>query len=198
MSAFPLKTLMGVAMLALAGCAARTPPVDVTRFHLDQPVAPAPFVVEPRDGNAADSLEFSVYADAVRAALTRLGFSAAPDLAHSELVAVVDIQSTARQTLPRRSPVSVGLGGGSFGGGVGLGGGVSFPIGKAKSGEVVSTELSVQIKRRSEGTVIWEGRARGEARIGTPYGAPGTMATRLSDALFTGFPGESGRTITVQ
>lgn len=198
MSAFPLKVLLSGAMLALAGCAAQTPPIEVTRFHLDQPIAPGELAVEPRDHAADESLEFSVYADAVRAALGRFGFRAAPDLAASELVAVVDVRSGAREALPRRSPLSIGIGGGSFGGGVGIGGGVSFPIGKAKSGEMIATQLSVQLKRRSEGTVVWEGRARGEARVGTPYGTPRAMAGRLADALFKGFPGESGRTITVQ
>jgi hypothetical protein len=185
-------------MLALAGCAAQVPPVQVTRFHLEQPIAPGQIAVEPGDSRVADSLEFRLYADAVRAALTRLGFRAAPDLARSELVAVVDIDEGARPGLPRRSPLSVGLGGGSFGGGVGIGGGVSFPIGKAKSGDMFFTDLSVRLKRRSEGTVIWEGRARGEARAGTPYAAPAAMAGRLADALFAGFPGDSGRTITVK
>ncbi|HWW65346.1 MAG TPA: DUF4136 domain-containing protein [Sphingomonadaceae bacterium] len=198
MSGSAIKGLMAGAMLALAGCAAQVPPVQVTRFHLDQPIARGDIAVEPIDKAAADSLEYRVYADAVGRTLGTRGFRLAPDLPRSELVAVVDVRSGTREGMPGRSPVSIGLGGGSFGGGVGLGGGISFPIGKAKSGTLVTTELSVQIKRRSEGTVIWEGRARGEARAGTPYGTPNAMADRLAQALFTGFPGESGRTITVK
>jgi len=63
---------------------------------------------------------------------------------------------------------------------------------------LVATELAVRLQRRSDGTAIWEGRAQGQARAGTPLAQPAMAADRLARALFQGFPGESGRTIRVR
>lgn len=198
----PLAVAIGAA-LALSACTTpASSPTRVTRFHLNQPIAPGRIAVEPRPGLDAGDLEFRAYAAPVADELARLGFTLAPGVVTSELVAVVDIQRISREGPPRQSPFSIGLGagGGSYGrrSGVGLGGGVSFPIGKPRSSEIVGTQLFVQIKRRSDGTVIWEGRAVDEARGDTPAAEPGAAAARLARALFTGFPGESGRTITVK
>ena len=189
--------LLGAA-LALAGCAAQAPETRVTRFHLGQPIARGEIVVEPRDPAMAKALEFQTYASAVAEELARVGFRLAPGLAKSELVAVVDVARGTRAMLEESSPFSIGLGGGTFGRHVGVGGGVSFPIGKGKTRELIGTELRVQIKRRSDGTVIWEGRAMNEARSDTPYAEPAAAIRRLAAALFQDFPGESGRTITVK
>jgi len=188
------------ALAALAGCTASTPPAQVTRFHLGQPIAPADVAIEPipSDPTAVDSLEFQNYAGIVGAELSKLGFRPVAGVPNSEIVAIVDVQRGTRELTPARSPVSVGIGGGAGGGGVGLGGGISFPIGKKRSNDAVGTMLSVQLKRRSEGSVIWEGRAQTEARAGTPYADPSQAVTKLAQAMFAGFPGESGRTITVK
>lgn len=186
------------AALSLAGCAAQVPPVQVTRFHLDQPMARGEVVVEPRDRSQTDSLEFQSQAAIIRAELQRTGFTPVANSARSELVALVEVIRGSREDVTRRSGLSIGLGGGTFGGGVGLGGGVTLPIGRGRGREIVATELSVQLKRRSDGTVIWEGRAQTEAPGGTPYATPDAALTKLAQALFTGFPGQSGRTITVK
>jgi hypothetical protein len=182
----------------LAGCAAQVPPAQVTRFHLSQPIAPAEIAVEPRDPTLADDLEFQAYAGMVAGELRRLGFAPQPGLKGSELVAVMAIDQMSRPAGAARSPFSIGIGGGTFGGNVGVGGGVSFPVGKAKQNYVTATQLSVQIKRRSDNSVIWEGRAQGEARDGTPYATGQAAVQRLANALFKDFPGESGRTVSVK
>jgi len=203
------KSLIAKAMLigtafALAGCAAQMPETRVTRFHLGQPIAPGELAVEPRDPTLAKDLEFQSYARIVQAELDRLGFHSAPNLAKSELVAVTEVERSWRPVgEAQRSSMSIGLGGGGGGGwhggtSVGLGGAVSFPIGKAKQRMDVLTRLSVQLKRRSEGTVIWEGRAESMARDGTPQASPEAAVSRLAAALFQGFPGQSGETITVK
>jgi hypothetical protein len=46
--------------------------------------------------------------------------------------------------------------------------------------------------------VVWEGRARLEARDGTPYASSAAAVDKLAMALFKDFPGESGRTISVK
>jgi hypothetical protein len=187
-----------VGVLLLAGCAAQTPPAEVTRFHLGQPIATGEIAVEPRDPTEAKSLEFESYATSIARELRARGFTIAPNLPASELVAVADIQQATRQTGPERSSFSIGLGGGTFGGGVGVGGGVSIPVGKKITPRSTRTDLFVQIKRRSDGTVIWEGRARIEARDGTPFASASAAVDKLAAAMFKDFPGVSGRTITVK
>jgi hypothetical protein len=198
MSARFLRAALLGSVLGLAGCAAQPPEAHVTRFHLGQPIARGQITVEPLYPPAAKDLEYQSYATAVSAELARLGFTLAPGLSKSELVAIMNVTRRSRDTLSEGSPVSIGIGGGTFGRHVGVGGGLSFPIGKPRSSELAVTELSVQIKRRSDGTVIWEGRAVSEARGGTPYADPATAVRKLAAALFQGFPGESGRTITVK
>lgn len=192
------RALLIVSSLALGACAASTPHTQVTRFHLGQPLAPGQVAIEPLPGQAGlnASLEFEAYSRAVGAELTRLGYTVAPGVNNSELVASIGVARGTRET-QARSPVSVGLGGGSFGGSTGIGGGVSFPIGGGAR-DMVVTELAVQLKRRSEGSVVWEGRAQTAARQGTPYADPAQAVTRLAQALFSGFPGESGKTIEVK
>jgi hypothetical protein len=194
---FTRLTIVGT-LAVLAGCAAQLPETRVTRFHLGQPIAPAQISVEPRDPTLAKELEFQSYARIVQGELTKKGFAPAIDLAKSELVAVVNVNRSWLPIGAPRAPLTIGIGGASFGGGVGLGGGVSFPVGKPRQSLEVATLLTIQIKRRSEGTVIWEGRAQTEARDGTPYAAPEAAIARLADAMFRDFPGPSGQTITVK
>jgi hypothetical protein len=94
----------------------------------------------------------------------------------------------------RRPPVMIGVGGGSYGWHGGAGGGVSFPVGGGAR-QLVGTLLEVRIKRRSDGTIFWEGRATTEARPGAPEAQPVAAVEKLAAALFQDFPGESGRTI---
>ena len=101
------------------------------------------------------------------------------------------------ESVSKRSPITIGIGGGTGGGGLGIGLGTSFGIGKAKAKQIIITQLSVQIKRRADQNVIWEGRAITEAPEGAPAAQPGLAADKLASALFKGFPGTSGTTITV-
>ncbi len=98
---------------------------------------------------------------------------------------------------PPRSSFSIGIGGGSYGYGGGVGGGVSVPI-QGRPTQNVATRLIVQIKRRSDSTTIWEGRAETAQRFGTPGSQPAETVAKLAGALFRDFPGVSGRTISVK
>lgn len=185
-----------VALLALAGCET-APETRVTRTHLNQPMAPGQITVEPLLASDRGSLEFQTYASIVGAELARLGYTEAPGLHASELVATVAVERGMREGSGGGSGLRIGLGGGSYGWHGGVGGGVSFPVG-ARRGGVVVTRLMVQIKRRSDGSVIWEGRGETEGRAGTPAADPANAVRRIAAAMFKGFPGESGRTITVR
>ncbi|MGF7151679.1 hypothetical protein FHS96_005347 [Sphingomonas zeicaulis] len=184
-------------LLGAAGCATPIAPVEVTRFHLGAPVVRGSVTVEPQPGTDSGSLEYRAYIAGVERELSRIGYRIGQD--RSDFVAVVGYTRGIRPAgAGRRSPISIGVGGGTGGGGVGLGLGVGFGIGGGKSGDVVTTQLSVQIKQRGSGEVVWEGRAQTEARENAPAAQPGLAADRLSAALFKDFPGESGRTISVK
>jgi Domain of unknown function (DUF4136) len=186
------RALPLAAAITLAGCAASIPPVQVTRFHLGGQIAPAP--VAPVAIN--NSLERAAYDAAVARELARLGFAAGGTEARYTFS--TEVTRDTRAAAPKRSPITIGVGGGTggYGGGVGLG--ASFGLGGNKSSEIVVTRLSVQLKERGgKGGVIWEGRAETEAGSSAPAAQPGLAADKLATALFKDFPGESGRTITV-
>lgn len=200
------KRLILTAALALplAACAASTPPVEVTRFHVPDPARSGTVAVEEMPGNPDVSLEFQTYAGAVAQAWQRVGFTPAPAGAASDYVALVSFRRGFRPTGVDRggSPVSVGVGGG-FGGGSrgGSFGGMGLGIGINLSGkpkDIVTTELHVQLRRRSDSQTIWEGRAMTEAKQGTPAAQPAAAAQKLADVLIGGYPGESGRTMIVK
>ena len=196
--------VLGVAAAALAGCATTSslPPTEVIRYHLGQPIARGTVAVEPMSGGAPASLEFKTYAAAVEAELLKVGYTVPPQGTTPDYVATVAFTRTSREGPPRQSPVSIGIGGGGFsggggrrgGGGVGLGGGIGFPIGRSRPTQLLVAELAVTIKRRADQSPIWEGKAQGISDI---KGAD-EQAGKLARALFTGFPGDSGRTITAR
>jgi hypothetical protein len=188
-----------VTLLLLGACATAIPPVEVTRFH-QQPIAGSGRVaIQPADPRDADSLEFRSHANAVAAALRRVGFTVLDEGASGgDFIARVE---AARQTrMPataRRGPVSVGVAGstGSYGSSMGVGIGIDLS-GAPKP--TVLMQLKVQLRRAGDGVTIWEGRAETYAQEGTPAAQPGLAAGKLADSLFRDFPGQSGTTITVK
>ena len=188
-------SVLALAALA-AGCATTAPPAQVTRFHLNQPFARGAVSLRPLDSAKAQTLEYRSYAAAVSAELTRLGFTIAPAPASAEQIATIDVTRGIRPSpVPPRSPVTIGIGGGSFGGNVGIGIGTSFGVGKKQSNDVAVTTLSVQIRRASDESVVWEGRAVGQAGS---TASPDDEVRRLATALFKDFPGPSGKTVEVK
>lgn len=191
--------------LALAGCTTAIAPVEVTRFHAGEPVPQSGgFLVEPAvEMGRDDSIEFRTFAGAVSQELQRIGFTdeaGRQTVAPSEYVVLIRYDRDVRSPYAASnsgSPVSVGVGGstGSYGSGLGLGIGINLS-GKPK--DIVTTRLSVQIRRQSDSKAIWEGRAETSAKVGTPASQPGLAAPKLAAALFGGYPGRSGETITVK
>ena len=185
-------------LFALAACATsfRTPPAEVIRYHLPTGIERGTAAVEP----ARPGLMTRPFEAAVAREMARNGYPV-PGAGASQYIAVVDVRQRGVESPARRSPFQIGIGGGGFsggrGGGVGLGGGVGFPIGGGRGASLVETELTVLIKRRADQTTVWEGHARGLHDPRAADGGDAAVADRLAAALFTGFPGESGRTITV-
>lgn len=198
-----LATLLASA--GLAGCAttAPTPPAEAIRYHLGQPIARGTIRVEPltTDGAPA-SLEYRAYAAAVEAELLRNGYTLAQPGIFPDFVATVAFRRGTELGPPRPSPFSIGLGigGGSFGRRSAVGGGVGLgiPIGSQRGREIVVSELQATIKRRVDQSPIWEGQARAAADVRDPASQTDALARRLARALFTDFPGQSGRTIEVR
>ena len=149
---------------------------EVTRLHLGQPIARGRIAVEAFDAADANMPEFANYAAAVGSQLSRLGWTLVTATGQSEQVALVDVEQGSRGALQGRG-MRTGAG--------------AAPAAAGSPSDAQATMLEVSIKRRSDGSVIWEGRALSEA------GSSGRTAAvqRLSEALFRDFPGESGRTI---
>lgn len=181
--------LLSIFALSLGGCAASIPPVSVTRFHGGQSVPPGTVRV-----SAERSLEGLNYSNAVSQELVRLGFADAPATSTPTYTAKLSFSRTFR-TQTKRSPVSVGIGGGTGGGGFGVGLGTSIGLGGGPR-RIIITQMSVQLIRASDAKPVWEGRAETEAPASAPASQPGLAAGKLARALFSDFPGESGKTIT--
>ncbi len=188
-----------LAALIATPLAAKPAPIDVTRFHTPQTLPrlkSAAVIVEITPGSDPASLEDGIWREAVARELTAASFgTATPGAADGIAQVLVEREVIRREN--RRGPVSVGVGGstGSYGGGLGVG--LGFNLGGGPK-DVVLTRLSVRIRDRVTGAALWEGRAETRKNAAAKEAAPALAASRLTHALFTGFPGTSGETITVK
>ena len=196
------KAILLTAALMVTGCATAPAsfPTEVTRYRADE-VGRGTIALVPDEG-IDNGPEYQVYALAVGDALTKQGYTLVPDGSKSVYVAKIGFHIEARP-VRERSPFRIGLGGGTWsgnggGGGVGLGGGVSFPIGRGRDREDALSMLSVKINQRQGDLGVWEGRAQSRAIGVVGNAVADKLAPKLATALFTGFPGDSGRTIEVK
>ncbi len=180
----------------LAGCATSGPRgTEVTRFHLDQTIAPQVINIEAADSSAADSLAFSSYSNVIAAELKIIGLEQTPGDS-AALRAVVGVTRSIQQAPPKRSAFSIGVGGGSYGGSGGVGAGVNMPVGGAKSDGEFVTELKVKLVERESNKVVWEGSATRATESGVSSATADVQ--QLATALLQDFPGESGKTLIVE
>ncbi|MDT9600934.1 DUF4136 domain-containing protein [Sphingosinicella rhizophila] len=159
--------------------------VDVARFHLGEPVARAQISIEPFDKADAGRPEYPAHANAVERQLTRLGWTVVRTPGTSEQVALIDVEQGSRDAIAALSAARIGRG-------------MAAPMPSGDDGNVIATLLEVAIRRRSDGTVFWEGRAVAEDIPGKPSADAAVMVEKLVEALFRDFPGESGRTIRIR
>lgn len=194
-----MKARLFLAALALVAAPALAAPVEVTRFHTPESVTTlgrGAVSVVAAPGMDANSLETRAWLQAVEAELAALRFGTAT-LGAADAIAEVRVEREVQRTERQRGPVSVGVGGatGGWNSGVGLGLGFSFGGGpKAR----VYTRLVVTIRSRATGLSLWEGRAENVENEKAKAAAVDQAAPRLAHALFSGFPGTSGATITVK
>lgn len=179
--------------------------VEVTRFHTPESLAgaqPGPIALITGNGFEGSDLEARAWLDAVGAALAEQGFTIDP--AATRVARVTLTQKTFKDDpSSSKSGVSVGVGVGSGGGyygrgsGVNLGLGLGFLLGGKKSRERLITTLEV-VFEDAAGTHLWEGRAQTNLKASAKDAQPAKLAPEMAEALFSGFPGESGATIEVK
>lgn len=200
--------LAAAAALGLAACTT-TPTAEVTRFHLGQPmpsdtirIVPAATPAAPGTAGLVNSatavpLEFRSYAAAVATELAARGFRPV-ETGRTAYLATLNIEQTTRAGVPQPSPFSIGIGGGSFGRGGGIGGGISLPVGRPRNGDVRVNIVSLSIRRESDNSAVWEGRAIQEIAASAPASNLAAAVPALTRALLQDFPGASGQTVTVK
>lgn len=184
------------AALLLAACATGGG-IEVTRFHLNQPLPRASVAVVANDPVVAQSLEFRTYAAAVAGELSRIGFDTAVAPGSATYLAAVSITQQSH-AVQRPSPfrIGLGLGGGSFGRSSAVGGGlgVSAPVGKGMIDETRFNTLSIKLKRRADEALVWEGTATDLANSRDPNSSLSAAVPALAHAMLADFPGRSGVT----
>lgn len=186
------------ALLALSGCVTPVGPVEVTRFHAADVsmLGKGTISVEPVPGADAGNLEWQSYRAAVMRQLVLLGYTEATPGTGAQ-VATMTLSRQTLQPEGGRSPVSVGVGGstGTYGSGLGVGIGLNL---SPKPSAQVATDLAVTIKDRASGASLWEGRASFTVSSKSPLANTALGAPKMTEALFKGFPGQSGETIEVK
>lgn len=199
--------VLSAASLTLGACATAVPPVEVTRFHTNQPAAwqsGARYVVDTAPladasqplGATTSSLEWNSYRAAVERELQRQGLVAVSAGSNAPLRLRIGFDRYERTPAGKRSPVSVGVGGstGSYGSGVGLGIGLNLGGGPKPMQEL---SLFVRMDDAVTGQAVWEGRAITAVSSKAPAAQPSLAASKLAEAMFKDFPGQSGKTIKV-
>ena len=116
----------------------------------------------------------------------------------SAYLAILNVQQTTRAGMPSASPFRLGIGGGTGSGNVGIGGSVSVPLGQPRNNDVRVNVLSLRIRRTSDSSSVWEGRAVQEIPAREQGSSLTAAVPQLSRALLSEFPGESGRVVTVK
>ncbi|HEX8640821.1 MAG TPA: DUF4136 domain-containing protein [Allosphingosinicella sp.] len=201
------------ALLALSACATGLP-TQVQRFQ----AMPAPqgqsFVIQAADSEKNGGLEFSQYAELVRRHLLALGYSDAPSPQQATFVVTLDygVDQGRERVVARPDP---------FGGPFGFGYRPYYsrfgyfghrrhpfyygwhdpflygPFGRGgydiDSYTVYTSFLDMDIRRTADGQSLFEGLAQARSRTDS---LP-ALVPNLVEAMFTGFPGNSGETVRI-
>ena len=205
-----LPFVAAAALLALGGCA--TPfNAKVSRFQQLPPAAGQSFVVRAADPRLDGGIEFNQYAQIVSAKLAQQGYQPAPDGGRADLIVKIGYGvDKGREKVVTSPGFGGGYGGfgpgfGRYGGGYGRFGyygrsrfafGFNDPFlfdNDVSSFTIYTSELDLRIDRADTGKSVFEGTAKAQSRNDDlPYLVP-----RLVEAMFTGFPGNSGETVKI-
>jgi Domain of unknown function (DUF4136) len=208
-----------LALLALGGCAVPFK-AQVNRFQ----AMPAPqglsFAVVASDPKRDGSLEFSQYAGLVGSKLSALGYQPAANADAANLIVKLDYGVDEGKEKLRSAPGSgFGYGFGGFGpwdrfGRLGYGHGYGSRYGYGRSGfiygfhdpflfgygqdqvesyTVFTSGLDLTIERKANGERLFEGKAKAMSSDDNLT----RLVPNLVEAMFTGFPGNSGETVKI-
>ncbi len=193
-----VSSALSALALALAATPALAAPVTITRFVAPELVTPAhgTIAVTTPSGIDPTALEYRPWLDAVAQQMAALGYTLSTAV-DPDCVAEVRMERTTAHQDRSRPPVSVGLGGASGGYHSSFGLGIGFSLGGGPK-DLVTTHLAVIIRDRPTGKPLWEGRAENTEDAKSKNGMVEGAAPRLAAALFGGFPGKSGETVTVK
>ena len=193
-----LAVVAPLALLAVGACTTGFP-AKVARFQ----AMPAPqgqtFVIQAADPRNQNGLEFSLYADMVRRHLTALGYNEASSAQSATLLVSLAYGVDNGQTQIRSYP-STGFGPG-WGWGPRYGywrhpyyWGWDHPFyNDVESYTVFTSFLDLNIRRTADGQSVFEGVAKARSmNDDLPRLVP-----NLVEAMFTGFPGNSGETVKI-
>ena len=200
--------IAAAALLALGGCA--TPfNAKVSRFQQLPPAAGQSFVVKAADPRLDGGIEFGQYAQIVSAKLAAQGYQPA-GAGPADLIVKVGYSVDKGREKVVSTPSAFGgfgRGWGPYRPGFGYGrfgyyGRSRFAFGfhdpflfddDVSSFTVYTSELDLRIDRADTGKSVFEGTAKAQSRNDDlPYLVP-----RLVEAMFTGFPGNSGETVKI-
>lgn len=196
-------SLLAFSLLGLAACATSKPMADVTRFHTNPPAARGTIALlpPPVTGKESDSLAYRTQAEALQSALAQAGFTPVAEVGAAEWLVQVDFGQDSRPLSDTPSPVTIGVGAGTWGRHLGVNLGTSFGLGKGKARREVSTWLNLAILRSNDRTRVWEGRAVTRHAVTEGDSKDIGLTNRISQlarALLSGYPGPSGKTLVVK
>jgi hypothetical protein len=201
-------TLVPLALAALAACA--TPfRADVSRFEAQLP-APAgqTFTVVPMDPAMAGGIEFSMYARQVADHLAALGYAPVNDPAQADLLVRFDFGVDGGRERVRSTGMSDPWWGPWYGYRPGWGWrgryGPYSPWGwgwnsswyggsDVRSYTIFTSAIEMHIDRAADNQRLFEGRAQAVSTSNRLQ----WLVPNLVDAMFTGFPGNSGETVRI-
>jgi hypothetical protein len=213
-----LKYAAPIALLAVAGCA-QPFQARVSRYQALPPAQGQSFSVVSDDPRQNSSLEFQTYANMVADRLQRVGYVRAGNTTGANLIVSINYGVDGGREKIRSSPSSFGgfgYGGGfgysRFGGyggfgrpyyGYGFGrrayvGGFYDPFlfdnfNTVESYTVYNSQLQMTIDRKATKERLFEGKAQAMSTDNDLT----TLVPNLIDAMFTGFPGNSGETVKI-
>jgi hypothetical protein len=206
------KILLSLGLLALVAACTTPFTADVSRFQRLPAPSGESFTIEARDAERSGGLEFAQYASYVEKQLTQQGYQRAASPEAATLVVKLDYGvNDGREKLDTRY-TGFGAGYGGWGGwgwpyysryryhpyywgsfydpfwGPGFGGGT-----EVYSYTVYRSFLDMDIVRKN-GAPVFEGRAEATTRSSDLT----KLVPNLVEAMFSGFPGNSGQTVRVK
>lgn len=207
--------LAAAAMLLMALAACATPfKADVSRFQSQLP-APAgqTFAVVADSPKLSGGLEFAQYAGIVRDRLARLGYAPVEDPAKAQMIVRFDYGvDSGRERVRSTGPTGFwspwygygpygfygprrfgGWGGGYWGGPWHYGWYDPFFDDGVESYTIYTSGVSLKIDRAADGQRLFEGKAEAVSTSNRLQ----YLVPNLVEAMFTGFPGNSGETTRI-